>query len=123
MTQHTRRRDPSNDREGPLRAAASVLVGAAVEPELIARDERYGHTIKREFNGITPDNAMKWEVAHRGECEWSFGPAESVERRRHKAPSQSFPQGGHAIEALKEVTHVERDLNRRSPEEFADAHR
>jgi hypothetical protein len=41
MTQHTRRRAPSNDREGPLWAAASVPVGAAVEPELIARDERY----------------------------------------------------------------------------------
>jgi GH35 family endo-1,4-beta-xylanase len=59
----------SDDREGPLWAAASVPVGAAVDPELIDRDARYARTLKREFNGITPENAMKWKMVHPGERE------------------------------------------------------
>ena len=54
MTQHTRHRDASDDREGPLWAAASVPLGAAVDPELIDRDARYARTLGREFNAITP---------------------------------------------------------------------
>jgi hypothetical protein len=54
MTQHTRHRDSSDDREGPLWAAASVPLGAAVDPELIDRDARYARTLGREFNAITP---------------------------------------------------------------------
>ena len=63
---------------GPLRAAASVPVGAAVEPDLLQRDAAYRATLVREFNAITPENAMKWGLVHPAEREWSFGPADEL---------------------------------------------
>jgi endo-1,4-beta-xylanase len=72
------RPDQRVDRDDPLWAVASVPVGAAVEPALLARDERYGRTLVREFNALTPENAMKWEPVHPGEHEWNFGPADQL---------------------------------------------
>jgi GH35 family endo-1,4-beta-xylanase len=45
-----------------LRSAADVsglLVGTAALPELLS-DAHYASTLAREFNFLTPDNAMKW---------------------------------------------------------------
>src|SRR5262245_59435086 len=78
MTPQTRRRDTSDDRDGPLRDAADAPVGAAVDPELIDRDPRYARTLAREFNALTPENAMKWETVHPGERDWNFGPADRL---------------------------------------------
>jgi GH35 family endo-1,4-beta-xylanase len=54
-----------DDRDPPLWAAAGIPVGAAVDPELIAGDERYARTLVREFNAITPENVMKWALIDR----------------------------------------------------------
>jgi endo-1,4-beta-xylanase len=62
---------------GTLRAAASVPVGAAVEPDLL-EDPAYRTTLLREFNAITPENAMKWEPVHPAEREWRFDPADRL---------------------------------------------
>jgi endo-1,4-beta-xylanase len=74
----TRAPGARDDLETPLRAAASVPVGAAVEPELLAQDERYARTVAREFNAVTPENAMKWDPVHPDERDWSFGPADQL---------------------------------------------
>ena len=63
---------------GPLWTAASVPVGAAVEPDLLQRDAAYRATLVREFNAITPENAMKWSLVHPAEREWGFGPADEL---------------------------------------------
>ena len=61
----------------PLRAAASVPVGAAVDAELLG-DEAYVRTLLREFNAVTPENAMKWGPVHPTEGEWRFDSADRV---------------------------------------------
>jgi endo-1,4-beta-xylanase len=68
-------RQPS---DGPLWAAAAVPVGAAVEPDLLQRDDAYARTLLREFNAITPENAMKWGPVHPAEDAWHFDPADRL---------------------------------------------
>ena len=63
--------------DGPLWAAAAVPIGAAVEPHLLG-DEAYRATLLREFNAITPENAMKWGPVHPTEREWRFEPADQL---------------------------------------------
>ena len=53
-------------------------VGAAVEPDLLESDAAYRATVVREFNAVTPENAMKWERIHPAEREWSFEPADRL---------------------------------------------
>ena len=60
-----------------LWAAASVPVGAAVDAELLG-DEAYVRTLLREFNAITPENAMKWGPVHPTEGGWHFDPADRL---------------------------------------------
>jgi endo-1,4-beta-xylanase len=69
--------DARQELEGPLWAAASVPIGAAVEPELL-EDEAYRATLVREFNALTPENAMKWGPVHPSERRWNFGPADRL---------------------------------------------
>jgi endo-1,4-beta-xylanase len=61
----------------PLRAAAAMPVGAAVEPHLL-EDAAYRATLLREFNAITPENAMKWGPVHPAERGWRFDPADQL---------------------------------------------
>ena len=60
----------------PLRVAATsrgLLVGAAARPEQLA-DASYAETLAREYNFVTPENAMKWmEIESDG-----FGPADQL---------------------------------------------
>ncbi len=69
---------PSPGPAGPLRTAADVPVGAAVDPDLLATDAAYARTLAREFSAITPENAMKWGPVHPGEGEWHFEPADQL---------------------------------------------
>jgi endo-1,4-beta-xylanase len=62
----------------PLRTAAHVPVGAAVEPHLLATDDAYVRTLLREFNAMTPENAMKWGPVHPEERGWRFDPADRL---------------------------------------------
>src|SRR4051812_43751325 len=57
-----------------LRQAAQArqfLVGAAVFPEGL-KDEAYAGVLAREFNALTPENAMKWEPSHPSLHGWRF---------------------------------------------------
>ena len=63
---------------GPgLRAAADVPVGVAVDAALLD-DERYVRTLLREFNAVTPENAMKWGPVHPAAHDWAFEPADRI---------------------------------------------
>jgi endo-1,4-beta-xylanase len=63
--------------EPSLRAAAGVPVGVAVEPHFL-EDPAYRATLLREFNAITPENAMKWGPVHPTERGWRFDPADRL---------------------------------------------
>jgi endo-1,4-beta-xylanase len=54
-----------------------VPVGAAVDPALL-EDPVYRATLLREFNAITPENAMKWGPVHPTEDGWRFDPADRL---------------------------------------------
>jgi endo-1,4-beta-xylanase len=60
-----------------LRAAAAVPIGAAVEAALLD-DPAYVRTLLREFNAVTPENAMKWGPVHPTEHGWDFAPADRI---------------------------------------------
>jgi endo-1,4-beta-xylanase len=67
-----------DDADGPLWAASSVPVGAAVDPDLVERDPAYAATLLREFNAITPENALKWGPVHPAPHRWHFDPADRL---------------------------------------------
>ncbi|WIM96823.1 endo-1,4-beta-xylanase [Actinoplanes oblitus] len=55
---------PRSD-DGSLRAAArgtGVRVGTAVDMAALAADDPYRAAVAREFDTVTPENVMKWEV-------------------------------------------------------------
>ena len=63
-----------------LRAAAEargLLLGAETAPEYL-HDARYANTLAREFNFLTPGNAMKWRPIHPGPDRWYFTPADEI---------------------------------------------
>jgi endo-1,4-beta-xylanase len=70
--------DGRDDADKPLWAASSVPVGAAVDPDLLERDEAYAATLLREFNAITPENALKWGPVHPAPHRWHFDPADRL---------------------------------------------
>jgi endo-1,4-beta-xylanase len=55
-----------------------VPIGAAVDPDLLIEDADYARTLAREFNALTPENAMKWERIQPREGEWRFDPADRL---------------------------------------------
>jgi acetoin utilization deacetylase AcuC-like enzyme/GH35 family endo-1,4-beta-xylanase len=60
-----------------LWTAADVPVGTAVDAEMLESGP-YVRTLLREFNAVTPENAMKWEPVHPTEHGWNFGPADRI---------------------------------------------
>lgn len=61
-----------------LRAVADLPVGAAADPVLIVREAAYAETLVREFDSITPENAMKWGPVHPTELGWNFAGADRL---------------------------------------------
>ncbi|TLS45936.1 endo-1,4-beta-xylanase [Streptomyces montanus] len=62
--------------EAPLRTLADradVRIGTAVDMAALAEDSTYRRTTAREFNSVTAENVMKWEVVEptRGAYDWS----------------------------------------------------
>jgi GH35 family endo-1,4-beta-xylanase len=50
-----------------------LLIGAAARPEGLA-DARYAETLAREYNFLTPEDAMKWKYIE----DWGFGQADKL---------------------------------------------
>jgi endo-1,4-beta-xylanase len=57
--------------------ARKLQVGAAVFPEGL-QDEAYAGLLAREFNVLTPENAMKWEPVHPQPNKWTFDGADRL---------------------------------------------
>jgi endo-1,4-beta-xylanase len=57
--------------------ARKLLVGAAVFPEGL-KDENYARVLAREFNALTPENALKWESVHPRPNKWTFDDADRL---------------------------------------------
>jgi endo-1,4-beta-xylanase len=64
----------------PLHALApeGVSIGTAVEPRPLADDPLYAATLVREFDSLTPENAMKWSSIHPEPERWDFAPADAL---------------------------------------------
>lgn len=63
-----------------LRAAAEargVLVGAAARAYLLTED-RYVHTLAREYNLLEPENELKWEAIHPAPQTFDFLPGDQL---------------------------------------------
>jgi endo-1,4-beta-xylanase len=69
--------------ETPMRASAvatkrRLLIGAAVAVDPLRDEKRYRQTLAREYNAVTPENAMKWDTIHPEPDRYDFGPADSI---------------------------------------------
>ncbi len=55
----------------------SFLVGAALnEAQFTEADARGAALVKAQFNAISPENVLKWEIVHPGPDRYNFGPAD-----------------------------------------------
>jgi len=65
----------------PLRSLAEahgILIGAAVDAEKLKRDAQYAETLSREFNILTPENAMKFDSVHPSRNEYDFSEPDAI---------------------------------------------
>jgi endo-1,4-beta-xylanase len=65
----------------PLAVSATprgMIVGAAVTNEPLRSDARYAGLLAREYNGVTPENAMKWDTIHPEPDRYDFRKADEI---------------------------------------------
>ncbi|MFJ5776702.1 endo-1,4-beta-xylanase [Streptomyces sp. NPDC093094] len=70
---------PARAADAPLRdlaAAKGKIIGSAVNPAKLTGT--YGDIAGREFNSVTPDNAMKWESVEPSRGTFNWAPADQV---------------------------------------------
>jgi endo-1,4-beta-xylanase len=58
--------------------ARGVLIGAAVVAQPLKEDAAYAHAVAREFNIVTPEDAMKFIPVHPNRHEFNFTAADSI---------------------------------------------
>jgi endo-1,4-beta-xylanase len=61
-----------------LAAANGIHFGAAVDVEVLQKDVRYAQLLAREFDLVTPENAMKFEVIHPERDQYDFTEADAL---------------------------------------------
>jgi endo-1,4-beta-xylanase len=61
-----------------LAEAAGIHVGAAVDVAVLNTDEAYARLLAREFDLVTPENAMKFSVVHPGRDRFDFSQADAL---------------------------------------------
>ena len=64
----------------PLReypASQSLFLGSAARANLLA-EPNYATTLSREFNGLVPENELKWENVHPQPTTYNFAPADAL---------------------------------------------
>lgn len=68
--------------EGTLRDAASTVagkfIGAAVDIKALGSEPIYKETLAREFNYVTPENAMKWRFVEPSAGAYTFAEADTL---------------------------------------------
>lgn len=70
-----------SQKEESLRSLAddrNILVGSAVNSQLLGHDKTYSEIASEEFNIITTENEMKMGFIHPKENEYNFGPADQI---------------------------------------------
>lgn len=72
--------DEPSSRAPTLRAGApdDLRVGTAVDSEALRDEPRYRRTLAREYDSVTPENAMKWSFIHPGRRRYDFGAADRL---------------------------------------------
>lgn len=53
-----------------------IYIGAGVNPKLLETDRRYSGLLEKEFNMMTPENAMKFWAVHPSEKKYTFKDAD-----------------------------------------------
>jgi endo-1,4-beta-xylanase len=64
-----------------LRKAAgerNLLIGPAVGYPPLVNERPYYHTLRHEFNFLTPENAMKWAATHPQQNQYTFDQADTI---------------------------------------------
>ncbi len=64
----------------PLReypAAQTMFLGTAARAGLLP-ETTYATTLAREFNGLVPENELKWDTVQPGPTTYNFGPADAL---------------------------------------------
>jgi GH35 family endo-1,4-beta-xylanase len=59
-------------------AAGDRFIGTAVDVNALASIPQYATVLAREFNYVTPENAMKWGSLEATQGTWTFGGADAV---------------------------------------------
>lgn len=71
----------TEDPSGPLRDLAAdrgITIGTAVDVGVLLTDDQYADVLAREFNAVTPENAMKWNPLRPTQDEFDFEAADSL---------------------------------------------
>ncbi len=68
---------PASCSLGELASRLGFRVGATAEPAE-TQPGPYATTLAREFNAVTPENALKWYTVQPSPGVWQFGPADTV---------------------------------------------
>jgi endo-1,4-beta-xylanase len=61
-----------------LASARGLIMGAAVDTAPLGNETAYRTTLNREFNGVTPENAMKWDTTEPNPGQFNFSGADAV---------------------------------------------
>lgn len=61
-----------------LAGPARIQIGAAVDVPLLDTDPSYTRVLAREFNAVTPENAMKFSVIHPARGRYDFSQADAL---------------------------------------------
>ena len=59
-------------------AAQSLFLGSAARADRLNADADYSDNLAKEFNGLVPENELKWEVIHPQPHTYNFGPADAL---------------------------------------------
>src|SRR6185369_17802379 len=65
----------------PLRALArphNLRVGTAVDMDALAADATYEHLVGEQFNTVTAENVMKWQLVEPTRGQFNWGPADAL---------------------------------------------
>lgn len=69
---------PQEVRSDTLHTASSFPIGAAIDPNYLRTRAKYQAVLTREFNSITPENAMKLGWIHPQQNTYSFADADYI---------------------------------------------
>jgi endo-1,4-beta-xylanase len=61
-----------------LAQSRGIMIGTAVAAEPLRNDSVYAETLAREFNILTPENAMKFGTLHPGKDIYNFNDADTI---------------------------------------------